>query len=137
MVELDYFKSKLINFLKNYSPELVNNKEWIEELSDTAYDDMNRLIQSGVIRYEAQDIASADMLSKVPDNGYTRLDNLYEDNFNHLTNTEGLPLLNTLPRRETIFSLLKSWPEYTAEITDQQCIQRIIEFTKEASNELQ
>lgn len=131
MVELDFFKSKLISYLREYSPDLVDEKERIEKWSDAAYDELNRQVQLGITRHEAQDSALEQMLSSIPDTGYMRMENLYEENFNPHSNTEGLPVLSTLTRRETILSLLAVWPEYSSEVPDSVCIERIISFTGE------
>lgn len=48
MIELDYFKSKLIGYLKEHTSERIGNGEWIDIVSDTAYDDMNHFIQGGL-----------------------------------------------------------------------------------------
>lgn len=65
MIELDFFKSKLLGHLKEYAPEKLSEVELIDNLSDAAYDEMNKLIKSGMTRYEAQEIATSQMLSYI------------------------------------------------------------------------
>lgn len=136
MTELNFFKSKLVGFLNEYAPDRTSEAEWIDVLSDTAYDEMNRLIQCGTQRYTAQNMALSQMLSSVPDSFYLRLDALYEKNFNPHANIEELPLFNGQQRRETILSLLKVWPKGKIEITDTICIEIIQALVKEGNHGL-
>lgn len=134
MIELDFFKSKLIGFLNEYAPDRINETEWIEELSDAAYDEMNRFIQSGAQRYTAQNMALTQMLSCVPDSLYLRLDRLYEENYNPYANIDELPLFKGKERCETILSLLKVWPKESAELSDTECLEIIQKLVKEGNH---
>lgn len=136
MIELDYFKSKLIGYLKEHTSERIGNGEWIDIVSDTAYDDMNHFIQGGLTRSDAQETALSQMLSKVPESLYERIDAIYEARFNQTLNSEGLPLINRLDRHDTILALMDKWPD-NEELSNDESIQLISTLVKEANNGVQ
>ena len=136
MIELDYFKSKLIGYLKEHTSERIENGEWIEIVSDTAYDDMNHLIQGGLTRSAAQEMALSQMLSKVPESLYERIDAIYEARFNQVLNSEGLPLINRLGRHDTILTLMDKWPDNEGLSNDER-IQLVSTLVKEANDGVQ
>lgn len=136
MIELDYFKSKLIGYLKEHKSEQIENSEWINKVSDTAYDDMNHLMQEGITRSAAQEMALSQMLSKVPESLYERIDAIYEARFNQALNSEGLPLINRLGRHDTILTLMDRWP-VNEELSNGESIQLISTLVKEANDGIQ
>lgn len=106
IMELSYFKLRLIAFLKESHPDKVNDRQFIRQRGDLASQAYCNAIQSGQNHLEAEETANAELFRGLHFSKYTTLFEILSEEFADTVREENIHqyALELMPLCRDIFS---------------------------------
>lgn len=106
IMELSYFKLRLIAFLKESHPDKVNDWQFIRQRSDLVSQAYCNAIQNGQNSIEAEEVAHAELIRGLHFSKYDMLFEVLSEEFSNKVSEEKTPqyALEFLPVCETVFA---------------------------------